>query len=69
MHQLHSGLHPREAAANPASILLRLEDWRRNQHVIDDWRRDLRIKIAWALAAKLLGLILLWLLFFRGNGP
>jgi hypothetical protein len=40
----------------------------RNQHVIDDWRRDLRIKLAWALAAKLLGLILLWFLFFRGHG-
>jgi hypothetical protein len=33
----------------------------------EDWRRDLRVKIAWALAAKLLGLILLWLLFFRGH--
>jgi hypothetical protein len=32
------------------------------------WQRDLRIKIAWALAAKLLGLILLWYLFFRGGG-
>jgi hypothetical protein len=31
------------------------------------WQRDLRIKIAWALAAKLLGLILLWFLFFRGG--
>jgi hypothetical protein len=36
-------------------------------HVHDDWRRDLRAKIAWTLAAKLLGLILLWFLFFRGN--
>jgi len=33
----------------------------------DDWRRDLKVKIAWSLAAKLLGLILLWVLFFRGN--
>jgi hypothetical protein len=32
------------------------------------WQRDLRIKIAWALAAKLIGLMLLWYLFFRGGG-
>jgi hypothetical protein len=31
-------------------------------------RRDLKIKLAWALAAKLLGLILLWCLFFRSGG-
>jgi len=36
-------------------------------HPDDDWRRDLKVKIAWTLAAKLLGLILLWFLFFRGN--
>jgi hypothetical protein len=30
------------------------------------WQRELRIKIAWALAAKALGLTLLWFLFFRG---
>jgi hypothetical protein len=36
-------------------------------HPDDDWRRNLKVKIAWTLAAKLLGLILLWLLFFRGN--
>jgi hypothetical protein len=36
-------------------------------HRNDDWRRDLKVKIAWTLAAKLLGLILLWFLFFRGN--
>jgi hypothetical protein len=36
-------------------------------HLDDDWRRDLKVKIAWTLAAKLLALILLWLLFFRGN--
>ena len=34
-----------------------------------DWRRDLRAKMAWALAAKLVGLFLLWFLFFRGNRP
>ena len=28
---------------------------------------DLKVKIAWALAAKLLGLTLLWFLFFRGS--
>jgi hypothetical protein len=39
-----------------------------HRHLGDDWRHDLRVKIAWALAAKLLGLILLWLLFFRGHG-
>ncbi len=31
------------------------------------FRRDLRVKIAWTMAAKVLGLILLWLLFFRGH--
>ncbi len=36
--------------------------------MIDDWRRDLKAKIAWALVAKLLGLMLLWWLFFRGHG-
>ncbi len=41
----------------------------KNQQTLDGWQRDLRIKIAWALAAKLLGLILLWFLFFRGRGP
>jgi hypothetical protein len=33
----------------------------------DDWRRDLRSKIAWALAVKLALLTLLWFLFFRGS--
>jgi hypothetical protein len=33
----------------------------------DDWRRDLRTKIVWALLAKVLGLTLLWWLFFRGT--
>jgi hypothetical protein len=33
-----------------------------------DWRRDLRGKIAWAIAAKLAALILLWFFFFRGSG-
>ena len=36
-------------------------------HLDADWRRDLKVKIACTLAAKLLGLILLWFLFFRGN--
>jgi hypothetical protein len=36
--------------------------------LIEDWRRDLRAKITWILAVKLLGLIVLWLLFFRGHG-
>jgi hypothetical protein len=40
----------------------------KNQHVVDAWQRDLRIKISWALAAKLLGLVLLWFLFFKGHG-
>jgi hypothetical protein len=31
----------------------------------DDWRRRLRAQIIWALAAKLVALILLWFLFFR----
>jgi hypothetical protein len=31
------------------------------------WRRDLGAKIAWTLVAKVLGLVLLWLLFFRGH--
>jgi hypothetical protein len=33
----------------------------------DDWRRNLRTKLAWALLAKILGLTLLWWLFFRGT--
>jgi hypothetical protein len=35
--------------------------------MLDGWQRDLKVKIAWALAAKLAGLTLLWLLFFRGH--
>jgi hypothetical protein len=34
-----------------------------------EWPRDLRRKIAWTLAAKLLALMLLWALFFRGGHP
>ncbi len=34
--------------------------------ILDDWRRRLRAQIAWALAAKLLALTLLWFFFFRG---
>jgi hypothetical protein len=33
----------------------------------EHWQRDLKVKIAWALAAKLLGLVVLWALFFRGG--
>jgi hypothetical protein len=40
----------------------------KNPQVADDWRRDLRAKIVWALAAKLLGLFLLWFFFFKGRG-
>jgi hypothetical protein len=43
----------------------------RDHHIASEhelWRRDLKVKIAWALAVKLLGLILLWLLFFRSGG-
>jgi hypothetical protein len=44
----------------------------RNHHIRireqDHWQRDLGLKIAWALAAKLIGLTLLWYLFFRGGG-
>jgi hypothetical protein len=32
-----------------------------------EWRRDLRGKIAWVLAAKMAALLLLWFLFFRGG--
>jgi hypothetical protein len=32
-----------------------------------DWRRELRTKLTWAVAAKLAALTLLWLLFFRGS--
>jgi hypothetical protein len=35
----------------------------------ETWRRDLKVKIAWAFVAKLLGLVVLWFLFFRGAGP
>jgi len=35
---------------------------------IGDWRRDLKAKIAWVLVAKVLALVLLWMLFFRGHG-
>jgi hypothetical protein len=40
----------------------------KNPQVADDWRRDLRAKIVWALAAKLMGLFLLWFFFFKGHG-
>jgi len=34
-----------------------------------NWRRDLRLKVALALVAKLAALWLLWYLFFRGARP
>jgi hypothetical protein len=40
----------------------------KDPRIVDGWQRDLRKKIAWAMAAKLLGLFLLWFLFFRGHG-
>ena len=40
----------------------------RNQPSVLAWRRELKVKIVWALAAKLAALTLLWLLFFRGHG-
>jgi hypothetical protein len=36
--------------------------------MLDSWQRELRVKIAWVLAAKLAALTILWLLFFRGHG-
>jgi hypothetical protein len=39
------------------------------QPLLRSWQRDLKVKIAWALAAKALGLTLLWLMFFRGATP
>jgi hypothetical protein len=79
MHQPRVALHLDRAAANPAATLPRIPEWRsfwgaigarvnKNQHLLDAWQRDLKLKIAWALAAKLLGLALLWFLFFRGHG-
>ncbi len=35
--------------------------------VLDDWHRDLRHKLAWALIAKLPALALLWASFFQGT--
>ncbi len=32
-----------------------------------DWRRDLKVEITVALAAKFAALILLWFFFFRGS--
>jgi hypothetical protein len=39
-----------------------------HRHLGDALRRDLKVKIAWAFAAKILALTLLWFLFFRSNG-
>jgi hypothetical protein len=35
----------------------------------EDWRRDLRSKLAFAFAAKVAALFLLWFLFFRDGHP
>lgn len=40
-----------------------------DERLLHFWQRDLKVKIAWALAAKVLGLTLLWFLFFRGPAP
>jgi hypothetical protein len=40
---------------------------REQSRSVPDWQRDLRIKIAWAMAVKLAGLLLLWWLFFRST--
>jgi hypothetical protein len=79
MHQVRVTLHLDRAAANPAANLLRIQEWRsfraesgacmnKNQLPGEAWRRDLMLKVTWALAAKFLGLALLWFLFFRGHG-
>ena len=39
------------------------------QPLLRSWQQDLKVKIAWAFAAKVLGLALLWLMFFRGAAP
>jgi hypothetical protein len=31
------------------------------------WQRELRTRIAWTMVVKVLALVLLWLLFFRGH--
>ena len=41
------------------------EEPARAEAAAEDWRRDLRQRIAWALLAKLLALCLLWFCFFR----
>jgi hypothetical protein len=38
-----------------------------NPHPGEAYRQDLKVKIVWALVAKLLALTLLWFLFFRGS--
>ncbi|GEM_PF-4685522 len=48
-----------------ATGMLRVDE---NHPVVDTWQRQLKVKIVWALAAKLLALTLLWLLFFRAHG-
>jgi hypothetical protein len=39
----------------------------RGESQVSAWRRELGTKIAWTMVAKVLGLILLWVLFFRGH--
>src|SRR5579872_1974817 len=74
MHQVrrfvHLHLFPQHCACDNSSTRTGLGPRRidtRNQP--DVWRRELRVKITWALAAKLLGLLLLWFFFFRASGP
>ncbi len=39
----------------------------RDESQASAFRRDLGAKIAWTMVVKVLGLILLWLLFFRSH--
>jgi hypothetical protein len=39
----------------------------RGESQVSAWRRELGTTIAWTMVAKVLGLILLWVLFFRGH--
>ena len=67
MHQVELFVHLRACDnSRPRSKAWNKRIDTRNQP--DVWRRDLRVKITWALVAKLLGLLLLWFLFFRGSG-
>jgi hypothetical protein len=67
MHHLHLFVHLR-ACDNSLRELTGGGGRINTRNQPDVWRRDLRVKITWALVAKLLGLLLLWFLFFRGSG-